>query len=207
MARWNPSLKEPLQPNGRVGRRLFDEPMLFGAQDQPSWDGLRITHFEEKRDSQFSIDRLGRGNIEPAVIKYLEPRAIADAAKTHNPRRFDGWVHTTVRVLLETAEPALGCEVKPSALDGKEVATDNTVWDDRNLAQNKYHAHIVISDVWKPSLFALVARQKFTKPGVGSVLRSTQLQGETTAGNLGPFVRSSRMLLQKVLRLFPSQRR
>ena len=80
MARWNPADK-PVGANEPIGRRLFDEPLLAGADDQRKFAGLDLRNFEEKRDREFSVDRLGRTGKERAVIKYLNPRANAAALK------------------------------------------------------------------------------------------------------------------------------
>src|SRR4051812_36837447 len=96
MARWKP-LSEVGQ-NESVGRRLFDEPMLTGAQDQnASYDGLDLRNFEERRDGEVSLDRLGRSNIENQVVSYLLPRAHAAAAKFKSPKTFSGWFTVVVR--------------------------------------------------------------------------------------------------------------
>ena len=65
MARkWNPRT-DPVGRNEPIGRRLFDEPMLMGAQDQPSFKGLDYRHFEvTPNDRELSLDRLGCTGIE-----------------------------------------------------------------------------------------------------------------------------------------------
>lgn len=57
MARRNPPSK--VGPNEQIGRRLFDEPMLTGVTGQPSSSGIQLYHFEDTRDREVSLDRLG----------------------------------------------------------------------------------------------------------------------------------------------------
>jgi hypothetical protein len=90
MARWIPP-SDRVDRNEHIGRRLFDEPMLVGAQDQKSFRGLLLRHFEERRDDRFSVDRLGRSGVDGAVVKYLQPLAEASGNTFHTPKRFDGW--------------------------------------------------------------------------------------------------------------------
>jgi hypothetical protein len=62
--KWDPKT-DPVGKNERIGRRLYDEPMLMGAHDQPSFKGLDYRHFEETReDKELSLDRLGCTGIE-----------------------------------------------------------------------------------------------------------------------------------------------
>lgn len=56
---------------------MFDEPMLAGSAGQPSYTGLLLTHFEETRGDDYSIDRLGRSSIDKRVVNYVKPRAEA----------------------------------------------------------------------------------------------------------------------------------
>src|SRR5580658_8732698 len=118
MPRWTPADNAPLGPNERIGRRLFDEPALSGAPDQPLWRGLDVRHFEETRDRQFSVDRLGATGIDGRVKSYLVRRALEDAKNYHEPKGFNGWVHMTVRNLHETEQESEGIQwaIEPSPI-------------------------------------------------------------------------------------------
>jgi hypothetical protein len=87
--KWNPKT-DPVGPKEPIGRRLFDEPMLMGAQDQPSFRGLDYRHFEETRgDKELSLDRLGCTGIEKKAKTYLRPHADAAGANRCPPRQFN----------------------------------------------------------------------------------------------------------------------
>jgi hypothetical protein len=88
---WTPQIGQPVAPNEHVGRRLFDEPMLAGAQNQQAFAGLDLRNFEEKRDGEISVDRLGRSSVEKAVVNYLRPRAHAAGGKFTPSKQFNGW--------------------------------------------------------------------------------------------------------------------
>src|SRR5438034_7111073 len=83
--KWNPQT-DPVGKNEPIGRRLFDEPMLMGAQDQPSFKGLDYRHFETGDDRELSLDRLGSTGIEKKAKQYLGPRADAVGLGVNPPR-------------------------------------------------------------------------------------------------------------------------
>ena len=62
-----------------------------GPAGQPSYSGLLLRHFEEKRDDKVSLDRVGASSFDPAVVRYLVVRATADGKKFNKPKSFDGW--------------------------------------------------------------------------------------------------------------------
>src|SRR5690348_13522018 len=119
MARWNPSAE--VGANEAIGRRLFDEPMLVGARDQKPYAGLVLRHFQEKRSEEFSIDRLGRSNIEPAVLNYLKPRAALAGNNFKPPKSFNGWAVLRARQLRQppvgTGFPVLSSPISGTDLD------------------------------------------------------------------------------------------
>jgi hypothetical protein len=106
MARYPPT---KVGSNEQIGRRLFDEPMLQGVTGQPSFSGIQLYHFEERRDYEVSLDRLGASGIDRKVSKYLLPRAEAAGRKFAKPKHFDGWavVSAKHRRAIETTEVEL----------------------------------------------------------------------------------------------------
>lgn len=131
MARWNPADK-PVGTNEPIGRRLFDEPLLAGADDQRKFAGLDLRNFEEKRDREFSVDRLGRTGKERAVIKYLNPRANAAALKFKPPKRFNGWTVLRAKNFAVAVHNFPAMPVTASPIRGDE------------LEENIFHAHLVL---------------------------------------------------------------
>lgn len=129
MARWEPDPNQPFGPAEHIGRRLFDEPMLMGAEGQKPYAGLNLRNFEETRGDDFSLDRLGRTSIEKAVVKYLKPLAGTAGQTFHTAKRFDGWVVVPIRTLTSPARGA------PLPL----IASPD---DD-----NPYHAHLLTKDL------------------------------------------------------------
>jgi hypothetical protein len=136
MALWKPP-GDQVGDNEHVGRRLFDEPMLIGAKNQKPYSGLDIRHFEETRDDeQFSLDRLGRSSIEPAVVRYLRPRAEMAGGGFKPAKAFNGWAVLRAHQL---ANPPVG-RTKHGTFP-VFASPDNG----DGLLQNSYHAHIIIS--------------------------------------------------------------
>ena len=88
MALWSPKSSDPVGPNERIGRRLFDQKQLNGAQDQkPLRNVFELYHFEEKRDpGDVSVDRLGKTGIDRRVRNYVEERANFAAFQLLNQR-------------------------------------------------------------------------------------------------------------------------
>jgi hypothetical protein len=130
MARWLPDV-EQIGTNEHLGRRLFDEPTLIGAQDQTPSDRLRLNHFMEKRDGgMVSFDRMGQSGIDKRVRGYLVPRATSAAKNFKQPTQFKGWAVIKVKTLKH---PPYGdpVPVVPSPIVGE------------GEAENIYHAHAI----------------------------------------------------------------
>lgn len=156
MARWVPGVDDPVGPNEPIGRRLFDEPMLVGAIDQIPYNGLILWHFEEKRGSEVSLDRLGKTGIEKAVLKYLNDRGVYAGQKFKKPKKFDGWA--TVRA-KELEAPRVGIPL-PVIQSRKDIKKDQEV-----LEENVYHAHVEFPDDKDYYDTALHLRHLFTTHG------------------------------------------
>jgi len=156
MALWNPP-GDHVGDNEHIGRRLFDEPMLIGAQNQKPYAGLDIRHFEETRDDEpFSLDRLGRSSIDRAVVRYLRPRAEMAGARFRPAKAFNGWAVLRARQL---ANPPVG-----RAQHGTFpviASPDNG----NGLLENIYHAHITISRIDHYTI-ALHLRHLFVSYGI-----------------------------------------
>src|ERR1022692_3015608 len=103
---WTPQSDKPVGPNEHVGRRLFAEPSLVGAQGQKPIGRLNLRHFEEKRDGLVSLDRLGRTSIENSIVGYLRPRAERVGTTFRPPKAFNGWAVLTARKFGSTPAPA-----------------------------------------------------------------------------------------------------
>jgi hypothetical protein len=161
MATWKPRSDEPVGSNEHVGRRMFDEPMLAGAQDQPAFQGLLLRHFEERRDREFSLDRLGRTGIDKGVVRYLRPRADADGQNRTPLRAFNGWAVLRAKVL---ADPPLG--------NHQMLVIASPITGD-DLAENVYHAHVLLPDAETWYQNALHLRHLFTSQGTVERVRST----------------------------------
>jgi hypothetical protein len=150
MARWEPPNK--IDGNEHVGRRLFDEPMLAGAIDQPTWGGIQITHFQETRGDEYSLDRLGRSSVDKKVLGYLTLRAGRDAKRFHKPKRFDGWAVLVARELTK-ARSGIVLELQASPINGAEPE------------DNIYHAHLLRPQQVVAELMAFRLRHLFTTYG------------------------------------------
>jgi hypothetical protein len=148
--KWNPKT-DPVGKHEPIGRRLYDEPMLTGVQDQPSFTGLDYRHFEEARsDKQLSLDRLGCTGIEKKAKNYLKPRAEAEGAKRVPPKQFNGWAHVRASALEEGwGGQRFPVIASPINLDG--------------LEGNTHHAHIDIEGEAEFAAFRL--RELFTRRG------------------------------------------
>jgi len=156
MPLWNPPT-DRVSPDERVGRRLFDEPMLVGARDQRSYAGLLLRHFEETRDDKFSVDRLGATGVNRKVVAYLRPRASAAGEKHRPPKAFNGWAVLTVRKLTAPPTPEISqLPVVASPIDGEDIV---------EIDRNPYHAHIVLPRDIKRLHLALCLRHLFTTYG------------------------------------------
>lgn len=139
MGRWNPD--NQIGPGEQIGRRLFDEPKLSGAPDQNPFVGLDLRNFMETRDdAEFSLDRLGRGNIEVQVLSYLKPRA-EQLATAKRAKQFNGWAPLTMK---ELASGKNSFTVFASAIKAKDAEGNELPWSDQQMEENRYHAHIPI---------------------------------------------------------------
>jgi hypothetical protein len=152
MARWTPPDK--IENNEHVGRRLFDEPLLIGAQDQKPFKGLDLRHFEEKRDRETSLDRLGRSNVERAVINYLLPRAESAATQFKPEKIFNGWAYLKAKDLM----------FPPKGIKYSSQVVASPI-SEKDLAENIYHAHIVMPDDVDHYSMALHLRNIFCSYG------------------------------------------
>jgi hypothetical protein len=151
MARWVPETDKPIGSNEHLGRRLFDEPLLAGAEDQKPFAGLHFSHFEEKRDGKVSLDRLGQSSIDRKVLNYLRPLANCFAASFQPPKQFNGW--SVIRAYILSHPPrGEAVSVIPSPETGPE-----------HMA-NIYHAHVVPGSM-DSYIMALHLRQLFADYG------------------------------------------
>jgi hypothetical protein len=157
MARWKPQANVPIGAKEQVGRRLFDEPMLIGAADQPRYDGLDLRNFQETRDDEYSLDRLGRTGIEGAVVRYLEPRAVESGKSFQKPKQFNGWIAVKAEALMAPPKgPTI--QLVASPVSGSR------------LQENDFHAHAVRPAGQEDLIFALYLRYRFSG---GKIEKST----------------------------------
>ena len=136
MGRWKPNPKDGIGRAESLGRRLFPQVSLAGATGQRPLPSFSLGNFEETRaGGEVSLDRLGKGDPEKAVIRYLNPRAEA-AAKSRSSSRtfFNGWAYVQAKVLLDNKNLPLA--VIPSPIPGNDPALG-----ENDLAENIYHAH------------------------------------------------------------------
>jgi hypothetical protein len=151
MAKWAPAAD--VEANEPVGRRMFDEPLLVGTAGQPSFAGLLVTHFEEERDDEISVDRLGRTGIDKRVVAFLKPRADLAGGKFRKPKTFNGWVVLSARELRKDRANRRGLQIVASPI------SDPTPND------NPYHAHIRRPSDLDSTMTALYLRHLFTTYG------------------------------------------
>lgn len=151
--KWNPET-DPVHKNEAIGRRLFNEPMLMGAGQQPSFQGLLVNHFEETRgDRELSLDRLGATGIVKTVKRYLIPRAELAATKFRPPKTFNGWAVVSAKFLEQGVD------------DLKFTVTASSQYDGPGLETNIYHAHSELPAGVTSMSIALHLRHIFTKNG------------------------------------------
>jgi len=139
MAKWQPESETVVGKNEHVGRRLFDEPTLAGFRGAKPSNRLTLRHFEETRDREFSLDRLGRSGVDGRVVGYLLPRATAQGKKYRPEKTFDGWAVVKAQTLTN---PPKGerFPVTPSPLLGSS----------EGLESNVYHAHATLPEFDAP---------------------------------------------------------
>jgi hypothetical protein len=159
MAKWVPNAEE-VGPGETVGRRLFDQPSLVGATDQKAaLRSLDYRNFEDDRDGEVSLDRLGKGNPEKATMRYLTSRAEA-AGKARTPSKtFDGWTAIKVKKLVEHKNLKLAIVASPLSGLRPELGQEN------DLSANIFHCHVSALDNTDPYFFALHLQALFEKHG------------------------------------------
>jgi hypothetical protein len=179
MARWLPRA-EGVDPNEHLGRRKFSDQQLAGAQDQVRSVGLiELTHFEETRDSEWSLDRLGQSSVDGRVVRYLRPRSDLAATKFKPAKTFEGWYVLRARVL--TAPPkGAGLRVEPSPIPATGEA------DESNLEHNIFHAHAVKPTNLEPLMMALFLKHLFTCYGNFSAVPASKRSASEETGAKPP---------------------
>ena len=159
MARWTPKDNQPVGANEHIGRRLFDEPKLVGATDQPSFQGLDLRNFEVRDDREFSVDRVGQSSCDRRVLRYLTPRANDAAKKFREPKTFNGWVVLRATNLTKPH----GWPLVASPDFGQSAQGGAAKWADEDLTQNRYHAHVDVPQDMDPLFFAFKVRELFAE--------------------------------------------
>ena len=167
MSRWKPDPNADVGASELLGRRLFDQPQLIGAADQKIVPSLDYRNFEDTRDGQVSLDRLGRANAEAQVIRYLTPRAIAGGEKQNPPaKEFTGWASIQKQRLVAPQKVRIDVRASPDPGTGGHELSDD------DLTENIYHAHVeALDDKTSPYFLALHLKMLFEKywnivPGV-----------------------------------------
>jgi hypothetical protein len=151
MARWSPGANEAIGANEPLGRRLFDEPLLAGAQDQsPPIGLLDIRNFQEKRDREYSLDRLGKTGIDRSVKSFLLDLANDAATKFSPPKSFNGWAIIRANQFAK-ANPTVPCVASRITGEGTR--------------ENPYHAHALRPENTAEIHFALQLRHLFNAHG------------------------------------------
>jgi hypothetical protein len=138
--------------NERIGRRFFDEPMLRGAEGQPSFSGIELHHFQDKRSREISLDRLGATGVDKRVLQHLKPRAEAAGRIRQKPVRFEGWLHVAAKELIQARQ------------EPKHPVIASPV-DEPEPNDNLYHAHVVRPETLNDHLMSLQLRHIFSKYG------------------------------------------
>ncbi len=151
MALWIPP--NSVGKNEHVGRRLFGEVELAGAAGQPTLNRLRLNHFQESRDDEISLDRMGASSVHKSTVGYLRPRGERQAASFSPPGKFSGWV--TVRAGIIAAYEGGMFSVVASPITGEPDPLDN----------NTFHAHAIRPQGLNPKMAALHLREAFETNG------------------------------------------
>jgi hypothetical protein len=161
MARWK-APRDKVGPNEQVGRRLFDEPLLRGIANQPSFSGIQLNHFLDKRSRDLSLDRMGQSSLDRKVVRFLEPRAKAHGQSFAKPQEFNGWARVAAK---EITQPRGGnaMPVLPSPIDAADPK------------DNPYHAHLERPEAVDPYEAALHLRHVFTTYGSVERVNSDRL--------------------------------
>jgi hypothetical protein len=151
MAKWVPDA-DKIGPKETLGRRLYDQPSLVGAVDQKAaLRSMDFRNFEDQRDGQVSLDRLGKSSPERDAVNYLTPRAEAAGATRKPPKKFDGWAAIQAQKLQENKNLRLALAASPiSGLD---------------FEQNIFHCHAYSIEGCDPYFVALHLQTLFEKHG------------------------------------------
>lgn len=144
----------------RVGRRFFDEPMLRGTEGQPSFSGIELHHFQDRRSREISLDRLGATGVDKRVLQDLKLRAEAAGRARQKPVRFEGWLHVAAKELAQARH------------EPKHPVIASPV-DECEPNDNSYHAHVVRPETMNDHLMALQLRHIFSR--YGGVERNDQV--------------------------------
>jgi hypothetical protein len=126
---------------------------LKGAADQARPRViLELYHFQEKRDSAVSVDRMGANSIDKKVKKYLNPRAEQNAKAFSPAVPFLGWAVVRPKNLYVTPrEPfAIRSSPLPNEASGE-------------LSGNDYHAHIERPQKLDPTEMAVMLKFIFER--------------------------------------------
>ncbi|WP_316202829.1 MULTISPECIES: hypothetical protein [unclassified Bradyrhizobium] len=124
----------------------------MGVNDQPSYSGLLLTHFEETRGSEISIDRLGRTGTEPKVMQFLIPRAKAAAGNFKPSKTFQGWSTISAQELRRVRR-------------NRKLEISSSPVTEPEPNDNPYHGHITRPAELDSHLMALHLRYLFTTFG------------------------------------------
>lgn len=135
---------------------MFEEPLLRGAVKQPSFSGIQINHFLEKRGREISLDRMGQSSLDRKVMRFLESRARAHGQNFAKPQEFNGWVRVAAKEITQPRGPGAqnAMPIIPSPIDEPEPN------------DNPYHAHIERPEALDAYVAALHLRHVFTTNGV-----------------------------------------
>jgi len=159
MARWQPSTSS-VSDSELIGRRLFDEDGLAGADDQPvispQWC---LNSFQDNRNKEWSVDRMGRANCEKKVVNYLTLRAIKHANAFEKAKTFNGWFCVAAKHIRASKDYDL--DVVPSPKQGMNENESS----ESDLTANSFHAHVVLPDNVPPIGCALYLRHIFQMNG------------------------------------------
>lgn len=153
--RWVPKPTDPIGDKEAIGRRLFDEPALSGALDQPPRELLDFRNFEEKRiPIEVSFDRLGKTGPEPKVKAFLDPLGVALGQALTPRRQFHGWSFLKTETLA-----------KPPRGPGFPLTISMIEPDDKtHKDHNPYHVHALVTDKdWFTT--SLLLQHLFSKHG------------------------------------------
>jgi hypothetical protein len=149
MALWKPN--NTIGKQEYIGRRLFRREGLKGARDQTRPEKtFELYHFEENRDREVSVDRLGATSVDKKVKIYLNPRGHHAATKLHKSS-FEGWAVTRAK---ELQSPPESFQITPSPIAPQQGEL---------LADNGFHAHIEMPGRYTSHDMAVMLKYVFEK--------------------------------------------